>query len=439
MSVAGAAITTVSAVLFLIFLSLDLAGFQTNPYFGIVTFLLLPFAFVLGLVLMPLGGWRMRRRIARGQPAMGWPSFDFARPRVRRTAVLVVVLTGVNLAIVTMAAYKSVEYVDSNDFCTGVCHAPMEPESVAHRRSVHAGVSCVSCHVGPGAPGFVHAKTGGIRRLAAVVTGETSRPIPAPVRDLPAAADTCARCHTPQRDIGNRVREIPYYADDEATSEQTTTLTLRVGGGGFEQGGPRGIHWHASPRVQVEYVAVDATRGTIPWVRVSDDRGTREYVTDGGTPAEMAAGERRVMDCNDCHNRTGHRMAATVARAIDEALGDGLLPRSLPFMRREAVAAAGQDYPDAAAAERAIGERLRSFYGDRPEGAADPRVGQAIAATRQVYRTNVFPAMKVAWGTYPNHIGHTDSPGCFRCHDDQHKTTAGLVLSQDCDSCHRLQ
>ena len=28
--------------------------------------------------------------------------------------------------------------------------------------------------------------------------------------------------------------------------------------------------------------------------------------------------------------------------------------------------------------------------------------------------------MDVKWGSYPNNSGHTDFPGCFRCHDEQH-------------------
>jgi len=46
--------------------------------------------------------------------------------------------------------------------------------------------------------------------------------------------------------------------------------------------------------------------------------------------------------------------------------------------------------------------------------------------------------MKVTWGTYINNIGHTDFPGCFRCHDDAHKSTGGETIKQDCGSCHEL-
>jgi hypothetical protein len=46
--------------------------------------------------------------------------------------------------------------------------------------------------------------------------------------------------------------------------------------------------------------------------------------------------------------------------------------------------------------------------------------------------------MQVGWNTYPNHIGHERSPGCFRCHNDEHTAEDGSVISQDCDTCHSL-
>jgi hypothetical protein len=46
--------------------------------------------------------------------------------------------------------------------------------------------------------------------------------------------------------------------------------------------------------------------------------------------------------------------------------------------------------------------------------------------------------MNVQWGTYPNHLGHVTSDGCFRCHDDKHKTSEGKVIPGDCDLCHSV-
>ena len=46
--------------------------------------------------------------------------------------------------------------------------------------------------------------------------------------------------------------------------------------------------------------------------------------------------------------------------------------------------------------------------------------------------------MKIGWGTYPVHTGHEVGPGCWRCHDDAHKSASGKVISQDCNTCHSL-
>jgi hypothetical protein len=143
------------------------------------------------------------------------------------------------------------------------------------------------------------------------------------------------------------------------------------------------------------------------------------------------------MDCMDCHNRPAHTFFFTPERAVDSALAQGRMPRELPFIRREAVAAVRGTYPDRDAALKAIESRLAAFYTSRDEATAG-LVRRAVAATQDVWGANVFPAMRVTWGTYPNHVGHVDSPGCFRCHDDSHKTTDGKVISQDCELCHSL-
>jgi hypothetical protein len=53
-----------------------------------------------------------------------------------------------------------------------------------------------------------------------------------------------------------------------------------------------------------------------------------------------------------------------------------------------------------------------------------------------MYKRNYFPLMKVTWATYPNHIGHFYTPGCFRCHDGKHKNAKGKIISKDCNLCH---
>ncbi|HSW51225.1 MAG TPA: hypothetical protein VLH09_13665, partial [Bryobacteraceae bacterium] len=93
------------------------------------------------------------------------------------------------------------------------------------------------------------------------------------------------------------------------------------------------------------------------------------------------------------------------------------------------------------AASVAIPAAFERYYRDNypdvhARGRADiERSGRAVTA---IYNRNVFPDMRVAWGTYPNNLGHTDFPGCFRCHNDQHAAKSGRTISQDCNSCHQL-
>jgi hypothetical protein len=185
---------------------------------------------------------------------------------------------------------------------------------------------------------------------------------------------------------------------------------------------------------RIDYVAADAERDTIPYVRLTAPDGTvTEFVGPGAKGAPREEDWRR-MDCIDCHNQPAHAFTATPERAADNAIAAGLISRSLPFARREAVAAISQEYQSTQAALDGIAARLREFYGNKQ---VDARlVEQAIRAAQAAYSRNVFPAMQVKWGTYPNHLGHVDTPGCFRCHDDEHKSRDGRLIRQDCELCH---
>ena len=108
----------------------------------------------------------------------------------------------------------------------------------------------------------------------------------------------------------------------------------------------------------------------------------------------------------------------------------GDLPTTLPFIHREAVKALKTTYPSQDAAAGDISRMLREFYvtqGRLPAGRG-PDIDRAVLAVQDVYRRNVFPDMKVTFGTYPNNIGHVDFPGCFRCHDDDHKSKDGKKI-----------
>ena len=112
-------------------------------------------------------------------------------------------------------------------------------------------------------------------------TNSYPKPIP-PGANMPpgAQAMTCANCHQPGRVVGDRVRVIREYADDEANTETMTVLQMHMSG--LRPTSERAIHWHADPAVRVEYVSTDAERQTIPYVKVTDAKGqVKEFVADG--------------------------------------------------------------------------------------------------------------------------------------------------------------
>jgi hypothetical protein len=444
-SVAGMVLTTISAVLFLVVFLAELFGLDTNPYIGLIFFLLLPTLFIVGLAMIPIGASIERRRRAAGKApsSVQWPRLDLNDPRQRGIAVSIFVLTMTNVVIVSLAAYRGVEYMESPQFCGQVCHTVMEPEYVAHREGPHSRVVCVECHVGSGAQSFVYYKLNGMRQLAHLVSGNYPRPVPSPVFNMRPARSTCEMCHWSEKFHGDKVDIVPEYASDEKNTNNSTRLVMHVGGGLPEFGLGAGVHWHNNSEIEIDFVATDAKRQEIPYVRLKDKDGQiHEFRTPTVTDAQIASGERRRMDCIDCHNRPTHAFFATPERAVDAAIARGAIAAELPFARRQALEALKADYADRTAAERGIGDRLRAFYSANAGATASSQktdVDQLVTTTQFLYARSVFPAMKVSWGAHADNLGHTDAPGCFRCHDDQHKAADGRVIKQDCDLCHEIQ
>jgi hypothetical protein len=437
LSLAGVVLTTASGVAFVALAIASLVGLFTNPYAGLVVFVVVPAFFVLGLLLIPVG-IRMRRRAQRLDPTApdDWPIIDLRVRRVRMTALVVTALTAVNAVIILLAGYGTLHYMESPSFCGQTCHVPMRPQFIAWQNTTHAEIACVSCHVGEGARALVRSKLAGARQLMHVATGTYPRPIPASAADLRPANETCGTCHTPTLFHGIRTRTVREYADDEVNTETATELKMYVGGPGQPTDAGRAIHWHADPSVQVTYISTDDDRQTIPFVRVTNASGdVKEFVVEGTTPEALAAGTSRVMDCTDCHNAAAHRISPTAEQAVDRAIASGRIDRTLPFVRREAVRLLKSEYGDESSAMAGIDTGLRGFYTSQAS-VEQQKVSAAVAGVQRLYRTNVFPDMKVTWGVYRDNRGHTTSDGCFRCHDGGHVARDGTVISADCAYCH---
>jgi hypothetical protein len=437
LAVIGAVVTTASAVVFVTLTIAMLAGMLTNPYAGLVVFIAIPAVFVMGLLLIPAGMWLERRKQLRDQTATAeWPVVDFRHAQVRRTALLITALTAVNIVIVLLAGYGGLHAMESPGFCGQACHTPMRPQFQAWHGAAHSGVACVQCHIGEGAGAFVHAKLNGVHQLVAVATNSYPKPIPPGTKMPPGAqAETCKGCHEPGRAIADRIRVVREYADDEANTETMTVLQMHMS---VTKASPRAIHWHADPSVRVEYVATDAERQTIPYVRVTDAMGqVKEYVAKDAKPETTAGADRRTMDCVDCHNTVGHPISPTPEQAVDRAMAAAMVSHELPFARRESVRLVKANYSTEEDGVRAIDEGLRGFYRTRGGSIDQQALTRTVGAVQELYRRNVFPSMKVTWGSYPTNTGHVTSNGCFRCHDDSHEAKDGSKISGDCEYCHK--
>jgi nitrate/TMAO reductase-like tetraheme cytochrome c subunit len=437
-AIAGAVLTTVSGTAFIVLVLALWSGLFPSPYSGLLVLVAVPAVFVLGLLLIPAGMWLERRARRLSGVERDWPIIDFRTPRTRQVSLAILALTAVNLIIVAIAAGGAVHVMETPTFCGQTCHTPMEPQFTAWQDAPHSNVKCTDCHVGEGARALVRSKMAGTRQLYHVLTAQVPKPIPG-VADMRPALETCGNCHWAGRHIGESVRQKREYSDDEENSETITTLKLMVGGPGQKTSSGRAIHWHADPDVRIEFVSTDEERQTIPYVRlVAKDGTVKEFKAEGTTEAQVAAGYRRVMDCIDCHNTPAHRIAPTAEQAVDGAIAAGAVDRKLPFVRREAVRLVKADYPTKEQGLDAIEKGLRDFYAGK--AAVDKNdLAHAIGSVQNVYRRNVFPAMKVTFGVYPDNIGHITSNGCFRCHDDGHAASDGTSISGDCELCHTME
>jgi NapC/NirT cytochrome c family, N-terminal region len=440
----GVMLTTSSAVTLIAFWIYDfiLPG-PPHPYVGILIFLLLPGAFILGLLLIPIGIYFRRKHLRdTGQLPHVYPEIDFKVPMVRSSFLFIGVATFLNVLIFSFASYKGVTYMDTTTFCGKTCHTVMAPEFSAYQNSPHSRVDCVECHIGPGAGWFVKSKLSGLRQVFAVTFKTYSRPIPSPVKYLRPARDTCEHCHWPQRFSGDKFILKTNYKDDAKNTPLTTALIVKIGGRLAH--GSEGIHGrHLDDNSRIRYISTDGKRQVIPVVFYTDDQGkTIEFDSTDikVSKDELAKGEHRVMDCIDCHNRPTH-IFELPENAVDQRMSRGLISPDLPYIRKKAVELLKVNYPDRDTAEKQIVEGIENFYKTSyPEVYNGKRalVEQSADNTAKIYLRNIFPEMNVSWGVHPNNLGHNDFPGCFRCHDGSHTSADGQTISNDCSACHNL-
>jgi nitrate/TMAO reductase-like tetraheme cytochrome c subunit len=448
-SLAGGAITTAAGVTMIGFWLVELNGRPNdNPYLGIIFFLILPALFIAGLILIPLGLFLRRRKLQQaGQIPAEFPKIDFNDRIFRRGVDIVMAATIVNLLVVSVASYRGSAYMDSPQFCGQSCHV-MHPEYTAYKISAHSHVDCVDCHIGTGAAAYFSAKVNGTKQLIEVNLHPMAHlspkwipdyptPIPSPVESLRPARYTCEGCHTPARFIGEKLLVKSSFADDEKNTETQSVVVLHLGGRDSlsHLTGIHGVHLG-----HIEYVATDPTRTSIPWVQKRNDDGTETVYATNAAGSGVPQGERRVMDCIDCHNRAAHTFV-TAEDALNRAMAEGAVSPDLPWVHKKGLELLNGKYASEAEASVQIPAQLAAFYRTEHPDVLAAKAALVKSAGEQLailYSQNVFPSMKVTWGTHPNHIGHMSYPGCWRCHDGDHTAKGGASITQDCSACHNL-
>lgn len=444
LSFIGAAIAAACLTSIVLLLLLDLTSGTNNPYLGIFTYVLFPSILIFSLFIILAGMLFERRRRRRLDPSEtpGYPKFDLNDPRRRRSFFIFLGITFLFICLSAFGSYRAYEFSESVVFCGQTCHSVMNPEFVAYLASPHARVRCVECHVGPGAEGYVNAKFNGVHQLYAVTFRTYPKPITTPVHNMPAVEGTCEKCHWPEKFYGDELKVFDHYGYDEKNTPRRTRMLIKVGGGSSAVGPVTGIHWHMNLANEVSYIATDAQRQQIPWVRMKDRQGNVvEYLAKNSplTPDQIEQSPKRRMDCIDCHNRPAH-IYASPDEAVDGAFAAGKLDASVPFLKQQSVRVLSQTYNSTEEALNAIANGLNEFYRtnynhlyERDGGAS---IRGAVAEVQRIYQRNFFPEMKTDWQSHPNNIGHYYFQGCFRCHDGQHVSGTGQVISSDCNTCH---
>ncbi|HEY5657433.1 MAG TPA: NapC/NirT family cytochrome c [Myxococcota bacterium] len=418
---------------------------EAASYLGAL-YLLITAIFLAGVALIPLGLLNARTKGGLRPRQRSW-NVHFELDLNKRNhlyGTLALLVSGpLILFLLGFGSYRSYQATESPGFCGELCHSVMHPEWTTYQTSSHARVACVECHIGEGADWFVRSKIDGLRQVWAVTVNSYSRPIPTPIHNLRPARETCEECHWPQKFIGYKELIRPYYLGDEENTPHHLRMLVKIGGEqtGFMKGS--GIHYHMLIASKVEYVATDERRQDIAWVRVTRADGSVTEFNNTSMPLaeeERSQYEVRTMDCMDCHNRPAHQFQAPMS-SVNMALDQGAMPRTLPYIKVQAVKALSQPHETTEEAMVGIANYLRTYYREEYPDVLETQaeeVAEAIQATQAIYRGSIFPIMDADWSAYPNNIGHHYSRGCFRCHNEDMQSSDGEVMFDECNDCHLI-
>ena len=396
LSLLGTGLVGTALISWLFVLPLQARGHVDNPYIGIVVFMLIPMILVAGLVMVPVGVLLARKR-ARQRLADQIVDRQVA---IRRLLVLGGAVTFLNVVVGTQGTYRAVEHMETVQFCGQSCHV-MTPEFRSHAVSPHAQVACVdvprrrrSARLGrEQGGGHAAAHRGRVQLLpAADPLGHRDRQAGAHARDLRNVSLAGeVRVDAPAGDPHIRRGRSQHGQPDRAHDD------------GRGQPGARHPRLALRPgrRDSLQRRRQEAAEDPVGRVPQHQEWGNARLPGRGRQRADTIKDlPRYQMQCVDCHNRPTHTFELP-DRAIDNAMALGLLPATLPFLKKKGVELLKTDYASNDEAATRIPSELAAYYrGAYPAVASERAADVAAAATRlvSIYNTNVFPDLGVTWG-----------------------------------------
>lgn len=443
-SLIGATISIVSLFMIGFLLSISIFLNRGSSYLGLLIYIVIPIFFVIGLLLIPFGMWLKHRGgiVKTNITKRRWPTIDFNDFRNRNAFLIFIFCSVFFLLISAIGSYEAFRYTESVEFCGTLCHKVMAPEYIAYQNSSHARVGCVDCHVGEGADWYVRSKLSGLYQVYAVTANIFPTPIPTPLENLRPARETCEKCHWPEKFYARKHRLERHYIANEENTEWDISLQVKTGPSLSALGLQEGIHWHINPDITIEYKTNTFDREIIPWVKYTNKKTGETYIYNDPenilNKEELDLLPARKMDCMDCHNRPSHKYFSPV-KFVNNAMTSGMIPVSIPNFKLIAMEVLHAEYPTKDSALKAINSGIKEFYESKyPEYYTSNKIiiENAIGVLQNEFNKNIFPEMNVRWNVYPDHIGHIETNGCFRCHNDKHQSEEQRIISKDCNLCH---
>jgi len=445
-TIIGLLIASINFLMIIVLFLISTIFNKNDTNLGLFIYIILPGFLLLGLIMVPAGILISRKKRITKTPGEKklLPAVDLNNPMHRKAFIAFTIATVIILFLTTYGTIEAYHLTESVEFCGTLCHKVMEPEYTAYQNSPHANVACVDCHVGSGASWYVKSKLSGLQQVYAVATKTYPSPIETPLHDLRPARETCEKCHWPQKFYARNLQTNRYYLADSLNSEWDIILQMKIGPEITELGFAEGIHWHINPDVNIEYISENDMRELISYVKYTN-KATGEVTVYRNPDIEISdsiisASLPRTMDCIDCHNRPSHKYSSPPVY-FDKAMLTNEVSQEIPFIKRTAMGILRNTFTDKDTALMQIREGIINYYKSDFSGYFEknhPKIDQTVASMQKAFSQNSFPGMKVNYDIYPNHIGHLESEGCFRCHNDSFTSDNGRKITRDCNICHTI-